>query len=123
VSDHDEVRAFITDPVLQRRLAKYMVLQCFRNSMLAALAEYIHARRPNARGFSASNLWRMMQFYETYRGLPRLAPLVRVLSSTHNLLIMSRSKPDEEREFYLRLCAQERWSKRHWNGSLPERRN
>lgn len=32
-TDH-EVRTLITDPVLQRRLAKYMVLQCFRNSML-----------------------------------------------------------------------------------------
>ena len=73
---------------------------------VAALAEYIRARRPNARGFSASNLWRMMQFYGTYRGLPKLAPLVRVLSWTHNLLIMSRSKRDEEREFYLRLCVQ-----------------
>ena len=38
--------------------------------------------------------------------------MVRVLSWTHNLLIMSRSKRDEEREFYLRLCVQEWWSKR-----------
>src|SRR5579863_9159118 len=37
MNDHDEVRAFITDPALQRRLAKYMVLQCFRNSMLEDL--------------------------------------------------------------------------------------
>src|SRR5208283_3108691 len=37
MSDHDEVRAFITDPALQRRLAKYMVLQCFRNPMLEDL--------------------------------------------------------------------------------------
>ena len=37
MSAHDEVRAFITDPALQRRLAKYMVLQCFRNSMLEDL--------------------------------------------------------------------------------------
>src|SRR5437763_9188024 len=34
---HDEVRACITDSVLQQRLAKYMVLQCFRNSMLEDL--------------------------------------------------------------------------------------
>ena len=34
---HEEVRALITDPVLQQRLAKYMVLQCFRNSMLEDL--------------------------------------------------------------------------------------
>jgi hypothetical protein len=37
VSDYDEVREFVTDPALQRRLAKYMVLQCFRNSMLEDL--------------------------------------------------------------------------------------
>jgi hypothetical protein len=31
------IRAFISDPELQRRLAKYMVLQCFRNSLLEDL--------------------------------------------------------------------------------------
>ena len=34
---HEEIRAFVTDPVLQQRLAKYLVLQCFRNSMLEDL--------------------------------------------------------------------------------------
>ena len=59
-----------------------------------------------------------MQFFETYRGLPKLAPLVRVLSWTHNLLIMSRSKRDEERGLHLRLCVQERWSKRQLKRQL-----
>src|SRR5207253_2761730 len=89
------------------------------------LARHIQRRLPNARGFSTSNLWRMMQFYETYRGQPKLAPLVRELSWTHNLLIMSRSKRDEEREFYLRMCNREKWGKRdlerQLNGALFER--
>jgi alpha-galactosidase/6-phospho-beta-glucosidase family protein len=29
-------------------------------------------------GFSASNLWRMKGFFETYRGVEKLAPLVRI---------------------------------------------
>ena len=64
----------------------------------------------------------MMQFFETYRDLPKLATLVRVLSWTHNLLIMSRSKHDEEREFYLRMCRRERSrvKPRSWNASLTE---
>jgi predicted nuclease of restriction endonuclease-like (RecB) superfamily len=82
------------------------------------LAAYIQERHLNARGFSASNLWRMLQFFETYRSLPRLAPLVRELSWTHNLLIMSRSKRDEEREFYLRTCLRERWGKRELERQL-----
>ncbi|MGA7501942.1 MAG: DUF1016 N-terminal domain-containing protein, partial [Isosphaeraceae bacterium] len=76
-----------------------------------ALAEYIQKRQPNARGYSARNLWRMMQFYETYRDLPKLSPLVTELSWTHNLLILSRCKREEEREFYLRVCLREKWGK------------
>lgn len=37
MSAHEAVRAFVTDPVLQKRLAKYLVLQCFRNSSLEDL--------------------------------------------------------------------------------------
>ncbi len=83
-----------------------------------ALAVYIQRRRPGASGFSASNLWRMRQFFETYSGQPKLAPLVRELSWTHNLLIMSRCKRDEEREFYLRLCQREKWGKRELERQL-----
>jgi hypothetical protein len=64
-----------------------------------ALAEYIQRRKPNARGFSASNLWRMMQVFETYRDQPKLATLLREVSWSHNLAILSRCKRDEEREF------------------------
>ena len=92
---------------------------------VAALAEYIRRRQPNTRGFSARNLWRMMQFYETYCGQPKLSALLRVLSWSHNLAIMSRSKRGEEREFYLRVASRERWSFRHLqrqlDGALFER--
>lgn len=47
----------------------------------------------------------------TYQGHSKLAPLVRELPWTHNLLIMSRCKRDEEREFYLRLATREKWGK------------
>ena len=44
---------------------------------------------------------------------------------THNLLILSRSKRPEEREFYLRMALREHWSKRELerqlNGALFER--
>ena len=34
---NERLRACMTEPVLQQRLAKYMVLHCFRNSMLEDL--------------------------------------------------------------------------------------
>jgi hypothetical protein len=33
----DAIRAFISDPVLEKRLAKYLVQRCFRNSVLEDL--------------------------------------------------------------------------------------
>ena len=62
------------------------------------LAQRIQRRFPGMTGFSSSNLWRMSQFFETYRGKRKLAPLVRELSWTHNLLILSRCKNPEERD-------------------------
>ena len=82
------------------------------------LAEFIHARRPGLSGFSASNLWRMRQFHDTYAGQPKLAPLVRELPWSHNLLILGGCKRPEAREFYLRLAVHERWAKRELDRQL-----
>src|SRR5208282_2157114 len=101
-----------------KHIAKNIADEGWGQGTVKELAEYIYRRQPNTRGFSASNLWRMMQFYETYSRLPVLAPLVRELSWTHNLLIMSRCKRDEEREFYLRMCIRERWGKRELQRQL-----
>lgn len=76
------------------------------------LAAFLARTQPGLKGFTRSNMLRMRQFYDTYRGDPIVAPLVRQLPWTHNLIIFSQSKRPEEREFYLRLAAKEKWSKR-----------
>jgi predicted nuclease of restriction endonuclease-like (RecB) superfamily len=89
------------------------------------LAEYIRKRHPNARGYSAQNLWRMRQFHQAYRDQPKLSALLRELSWTHNLLILGKCKREEEREFYLRLAGEQKWSSRELerqiNSALFER--
>ena len=60
----------------------------------------------------------MTQFFETYRGQPELATVLREVSWSHNLAIMSRSKQDEEWEFYLRMATRERWSFRELQRQL-----
>jgi predicted nuclease of restriction endonuclease-like (RecB) superfamily len=76
------------------------------------LANFIQTREPNIKGFTDRNLWRMRQFYETYKDNQKLSPLVTQLSWTNHLLILSASKSDKEREFYVGLCINERYSKR-----------
>jgi hypothetical protein len=72
-------------------------------SVVKELAEFIQNREPEIKGFSDKNLWRMKQFFEAYKDFPKLSPLVRQISWTHNLLIFSRCKSIEEKEFYLKL--------------------
>jgi predicted nuclease of restriction endonuclease-like (RecB) superfamily len=76
------------------------------------LAEFIAHSQPGMRGFSRPNLFRMKQFYETYRQEAIVSALLRQLPWTHHLIILARSKRPEEREFYLRLAIQEKWTSR-----------
>jgi predicted nuclease of restriction endonuclease-like (RecB) superfamily len=76
------------------------------------LARYIHRRHPNLRGFTRRNLFRMRQFFEAYAKDERVPALLTQLPWTHHLLILGRCKRAEEREFYIRLATQERWSSR-----------
>jgi predicted nuclease of restriction endonuclease-like (RecB) superfamily len=76
------------------------------------LAQFIAKTEPGMRGFTRRNLFRMRRFYETYRGNAIVTPLVSQLPWSHHLVILEQSKRPEEREFYLRLAIQERWSKR-----------
>jgi predicted nuclease of restriction endonuclease-like (RecB) superfamily len=81
-------------------------------STVSELAKFIKTQQPESKGFSDKNLWRMKQFYETYFEFPKLSAVLRELSWTNNVLIFSRAKSEEEREFYLRLCKKEKYTSR-----------
>ncbi len=76
------------------------------------LARFIAHTHPGPRGFSRPNLFRMKQFYEAYRDEAIVSALLRQLPWTHHLIILGQSKRPEEREFYVRMAAKERWSSR-----------
>jgi len=95
------------------------------DGVVKQLATYLAETQPGLRGFTARNLFRMRQFYETYRNQELVTPLVTQLPWTHHLIILNQSKRPEEREFYLRLAIKERWGKRELErqikGALFER--
>jgi len=94
-------------------------------AVVEQLAAFVRRRHPEIKGFNRTNLFRMRQFYEAYRDSEIVPPLAGQLSWTHNQMILVRCKRPEEREFYLRLCTRERWSKRelerHLSSALFER--
>ena len=81
-------------------------------STVQNLAEYIQNAEPGIKGFSDKNLWRMKQFYEVYKDHPKLSTLLREISWSHNMMIMSKCDTIEEKEFYLQLVVNERYTKR-----------
>lgn len=111
-----QVGAYISDKIASAQWGDGVVEQ---------LARHLARTQPNLQGFTRRNLFRMRQFYETYRDDPIVSPLVSQLPWTHNLIILSQSKRPEEREFYLKMAIREKWSKRELerqlNGALFER--
>ncbi|MDL2227859.1 PDDEXK nuclease domain-containing protein [Odoribacter sp. OttesenSCG-928-L07] len=79
-------------------------------SVVKELADYLSKNEPDLKGFSDKNLWRMKQFYETYKDEPKLSTVLREISWSHNLAIFSRCKTMEEREFYLNIAQKESYS-------------
>jgi len=61
------------------------------------LAAHIARKHPTMRGYTRRNLFRMRQFYETYRGDEKVSALLTQLPWSHNLLILGKSKRAEER--------------------------
>ena len=72
----------------------------FGDKVIDEVAAFIAKENPGVKGFTRRGLYRMKQFYETYRDDDFVTPLVTQISWTNHLLIMSACKTDEEREFY-----------------------
>ena len=78
-----------------------------------SLAQHLARTMPGQRGFTRRNLFRMRQFFEAYSTADKeVTALLTQLPWTHNLIILTQSKRPEEREFYLRLAVQEKWTSR-----------
>lgn len=84
----------------------------FGDKYIDTIAKEIQEAFPGIKGFNRRGLYRMKQFYELYKDNAIVSPLVTQISWTNHLLIMSGCKSDEEREFYIRLCIKENYSKR-----------
>ena len=66
------------------------------NSFIDETANYIKENCPGIKGFNRRGLYRMRQFYETYKDNEFVSPLVTQISWTNHLVIMSGTKEIEE---------------------------
>lgn len=99
-------------------LSKLCAESSFGDKVIDEVADYISKTNPTIKGFNRRGLYRMRQFYETYKDDEFVTPLVTQISWTNHLLIMSKSKTKEERDFYIALAAKEHYSKRELERQL-----
>ena len=90
----------------------------YGDAYIDEISREIQETFPGIKGFNRRGLYRMKKFYETYKDNEIVTPLVTQISWTNHLLIMSGCKTDEEREFYIRLCIKENYSKRQLERQL-----
>lgn len=99
-------------------VSQQVAAKAWGKSVVKELANFIQTREPNIKGFSPQNIWRMKQFYETYKDNEKLSEVLRGLNWTNNAIIFSSCKSHEEREFYLRMSIKEKWGKKELERQL-----
>ena len=99
-------------------LSKETEQASYGDAYIDEISKEIQETFPGIKGFNRRGLYRMKKFYETYKDNEIVTPLVTQISWTNHLLIMSGCKTDEEKEFYIRLCIKENYSKRQLERQL-----
>lgn len=82
---------------IEKYISTKMINENWGKSVIEDLVEYIKIQEPVLKGFTARNLWRMKQFYETYKDNGKLIPLVIEVSWTNNLIILSSATKIENK--------------------------
>ena len=90
----------------------------YGDKVIDKAADFMKNNYPDIKGFTKRNLYRMVQFYKTYKNYPKVSTLLTQLSWSGNMLILSNAKTWEEREFYLNLAIKENYSVRELNRQL-----
>lgn len=95
--------------------------------VIPRLSQDIKNDIPEIKGFSVTNIKRMTRFYREYAHLDLISPqavgqnqetiqphflhLVTGLPWGHNILLMEKIKDNQKREWYMKQCLQQGWSR------------
>ncbi len=81
-------------------------------SIVEEMAKDLQSEFGKRSGFSSQNLWYMRQFFMTYKETKNLQQLVGEVPWGQNILIFSKCKDENEREYYLKNTIEFGWSRK-----------
>lgn len=76
------------------------------------LVKFMQREYPTMKGFTRRGIYRMKQFYETYKDNEIVSTLLTQISWSNNVIILSSTNSMEEKEFYIRMCIKNNYSAR-----------
>lgn len=80
-------------------------------AIVPTLSKELQHEFPNMGGLSTTNLWYMVQFYNEYQLDINLQPLVGEISWTKHIIILSKCKDSQQRQFYIIATKKFGWTK------------
>jgi predicted nuclease of restriction endonuclease-like (RecB) superfamily len=86
-------------------------VESWGKAIVPAISKELQKEFPKMTGFSTTNLWYMVQFYQEYHVDSNLQPLVGEISWSKHLVILSKCKDSQERQFYTLATKKFGWTK------------
>lgn len=99
-------------------LSKEAEQASFGDAYMDSVANHIQKSFPGIKGFTRRGLYRMKQFYETYKDDVFVSALLTQIGWTCHLTILAKAKTMDERHFYIMLCIKENYSSRELERQL-----
>lgn len=94
-----------------KRIAEQQAVSGWGKSVVENLSGDIQKEFPGIQGFGARNMWDMARFYNEYQSNEILQPLVAEISWSKHIVILTKCKDTQQRQFYILATKKFGWTK------------
>ena len=94
-----------------KRITEQQTVLGWGKSVVENLSRDIQKEFPGIKGFSARNIWDMARFYAEYQSNEILQPLVAEISWSKHIVILTKCKETQQRQFYILATKKYGWTK------------
>ena len=93
-----------------RRITEQQTTLGWGKSVVENLSKDIQSEFPGIKGFGVSNMWDMARFYAEYQSNEILQPLVGEISWSKHIVILTKCKETQQRQFYILATKKYGWT-------------
>ena len=94
-----------------KRITEQQAALGWGKSVVENLSQDIQKEFPGIKGFGVSNMWDMARFYTEYQSNEILQPLVGEISWSKHIVILTKCKETQQRQFYILATKKYGWTK------------